>query len=352
MKETIILKSEYDDCILIEKNNEVKVITYSQYQINYKHITLPINVFNSFIDELGLTIKHINKIHNNINNDMIFIQNIDKLKIIINTNKKEYMIKKFVSKNNEIDYIELNNDICDKIIRSLEINNYNEIEYNGGYYASSDIIYKNFEEFVENKEYQKYYMFERKNHFNYELIKKFFLKYLNYKIDKSIFNNFIELMSILLKYHPTKLSKKEKRIFDYLNFLFDEEFKRYHRSNVIIDLSNIKYLYNELNETYEEDTIVYYMFNHYNDYSEEIYEVVIFDYMDESYWMGFIPNPSFKSNILYVDTYVMNIIEGNIEFNANVEHICKKYETFKVINDYEDFDYLFDETLKEKCFKN
>ena len=137
--------------------------------------------------------------------------------------------------------------------------------------------------------------------------------------------------------------------YDYLEYLLvDLHFKKKDLAQIFADFN---FLYDELNEVQDSNIDVFYQFNHYNSYNDEVYEVAIFDWENELYWMGFVNNPVFKFNVSYKSTYILNMLEGKIKY-LEYEDKPKRFDTFRIIDDFYDLDYEYDETLKDKCFKN
>jgi len=362
MNKVIFQTISKDNYILIEANKTIKYLTYPtdrikiKQEINeteYNPIILPIIIFNSFSKLLNIQIKEENELY--LNNQFfksLYLQNEESEKLVIYLNNNIYMTKKFNCESNEIDYINLPNDIYNNLIEALKINNFKQVEFNYDYFASKEIIYKNLEEFINLKKYKEYDMFERMDHLDMKLIKEVFINYYKKNIEYKYFKNFIELMTILLKYTSKTYRKKQKFIYDYICHIFKNESKVKTDSEIIELYSTINYLYKELNNLYDYNSItVHYMFNHYNDYNEQIYEIVIFDDENEKYWMGFIKEPIFKFNINYINTYIKKVIDNRLPFDIGIDYSCKKGETFSIIEDIYDFEYQFDEGLKEKCFQ-
>ena len=64
-----------------------------------------------------------------------------------------------------------------------------------------------------------------------------------------------------------------------------------------------------------------------------------------------LENTIFKFHINYIDTYVKKVIDKRLPFDTGIDYSCKKGETFTIIENLYDFEYQFDEELKNKCFK-
>lgn len=360
MNKIIFSTISKDNYIIIDGNNTIECLTYSKDRkninkldfTNNNYINLPINVFITFSNLLDLQLKEKNKEDKYNYQHNLYFQNEEKEKLVIDLRNNKYMVKQFTSKTNEVDYITLNNNIYNNLIEALKINNFAQITFNNDYFATKKIIYENLDQFILTKKYKEYDMFERMDHLDMKLIKEVFINYYKKNIEYKYFKNFIELMTILLKYTSKTYRKKQKFIYDYICHIFKNESKVKTDSEIIELYSTINYLYKELNNLYDYNSItVHYMFNHYNDYNEQIYEIVIFDDENEKYWMGFIKEPIFKFHINYIDTYVKKVIDKRLPFDAGIDYSCKKGETFSIIEDLYDFEYQFDEGLKEKCFQ-
>lgn len=328
---------------------------------NIKYICINVNIFEALLELFGKKLKkNVTKKQLFSYKDLLLFKNLEGEKLIINEKNHEFMIKKFISNSNEIDYIILPDDIYDALVLALN-KYYKKKEYNQDYFVTKETIFSimngNYNDFDFNGK-----LIERFDYFDIDCVKEKFIDFINNKINIADFNSFTSFISKLYKYHPYTRNPRKNMIYNmisgYCNCL------DYIDDNDTAELSKrfaeLKYLYNELNNI-NDGVKLYYNYSHtYNSGkgAAHVYEVVIQDNVNKEYWLGFITNPVFsfelnyrpynevvklypKDNNYYYDEY-----DEYDDYGLNV--IGK---VFKYLELNRNFKYVFNEELKNKYFK-
>lgn len=307
-------------------------------------------VFKSIANLLGLNI-----IYNEESRDIRlekrpkFLQNENNEKLVIIEKDLEYMVKTFVSKTNDEDYIKAPNYLYNYIIEALNINNYKQIEYNDDYFITKDKIFNNLDEVIKSVDFIYNYMFERYDYFNINLLKEKFLDYYNNKIDEKYFNKFLIFIFNLFKYYPIDFPKRNREIYITLYYLYPMLSIDLigDKSNITEVFANIKYYYNETHNIKNSKEFVYYrLHKECKSSNSKIYEIYIIDESKKQYYFGYIENPIFNFDFSYINIKSLKTI---LNFEKTEEEVS--YEDIQRFIDNKFNGFEFNPNLKEKCFK-
>lgn len=339
----IVVNTKTKSFKLLEENNYfdyVNDLNEEKYLI--KVVELKPSIFNNLVLALG---DHLDE---NVSNfkykgsvKYIFLQNECNDKLIINESKNEFMVNNFVCNTNEVDYIKIPNNIFQIFINVLGKSYYTEVEFDNSYFITKDHILDNFDDIILNKSYKYFYMIERYDYFNIDKIKEYYIKYYNGELKQKLFNSFNQFMSILFKYHPSKLKPRDKKIYEELGQEISESIGIKSKSEISSLFASINYLYNELHDITNYKKFIYYVRTYYND----LYYVLIIDYECRKYWIGYINEPIFSFDEDYIDFEVNeNIKDRTLYRYENLSDLIQEF-----IYDYEDFCFSID--LPDKYFK-
>jgi len=294
-----------------------------------------------------------------------YIQNESNDKLIVDEFRQKYMLKKFVSPTNEIDYIKTSNSVFKDIIKALNTNDYDLIEYNDDYFITKEEIFDNFENIINEYTYEDSCMIERYDYFNINVVTNVFKRYFNNKVTDEYFNKFCYLLFILTKYPPIKISKEKRYFYNMLHNLFKRlSYGEINGSKRDISYvyANIKFNYNRLNNIISKKEVKIYYSRGFLSGKEDnmIFPVVIDDKVSKRYWLGYICNPIFDFDVNYISVESENIFSKKL-FNIYEDDyeygLFSEYESLQNKSLFEEYmphvyntDYIFDEKLKEKYF--
>lgn len=319
MSEIIIIDVCYHkhNIVIDKENNAIYYMNKKEYddkdicfRFDTANISISVEVFYELVKLLGLkSDKRILKLKDDSLKSIVYLQNQNNEKLVINDKIKKYMKKAFITVEDDSKYVKVPNVIYDCLIEALNKNNYKEEDFNNEYYVTKEEVFNNFDEIIRTYKYNTDYTFERYDYFDIELIKEKFIKCFNNDIDSRYFDSFCYLMMLLLAHYPLELGERERRLYENASHLFDGlafGITDEGPTTISESFADVKHLYNELHQIKDGKVLIFYDFDHYNlKANQEIYEITILDKTARKYWMGYVDNPIFDFDMNYkrIDNY-------------------------------------------------